>query len=60
MQLYSAARDDNVKMAWHHDSSRLFCDAATAKSGAIAIVSLTLAVTLLVFMIDALAAFDSK
>jgi hypothetical protein len=55
-----AARDDNVKMAWHHDSSRLFCDGATMKAGALAILSLTLAVTALVFMIDALAAFDSK
>ncbi len=51
------ARDD---MAWHHESSRLFCDGATMKTCAIAIVSLTLAITVLVFMIDALASFDSK
>lgn len=50
-------------IGWHHESSRLICDASTlktVKTCAFAAVSLTLAVTFLVFFVDMLASFGDK
>ena len=60
MQRYTS--DDTIKADWHHESSRLFCDASTfktVKTCALAIVSLTMAVTFLVFFVDVLASIGS-
>lgn len=51
---------DSIKMDWHHESSRLICDARTVKTCAFAAMSLTLAVTFLVFFIDVIASLGEK
>jgi hypothetical protein len=54
---------DSIKVDWHHESSRLFCDAPTlkrVKTCAFAAMSLTLAVTFLVFFVDVLASLGEK
>jgi hypothetical protein len=63
MNRYSVYSDDNIKEDWHHESSRLICDASTLKTVkkcAFAVVSLTLAVTFLVFFVDVLASLGEK
>ena len=59
---YVASSDscDSIKVDWHHESSRLICDARTVKTCAFAAMSLTLAVTFLVFFVDVLASLGEK
>ena len=63
MQRYTVTSGDCVKADWHHESSRLICDASTLKTVkkcAFAVASLTLAVTFLVFFVDVLASLGEK
>jgi hypothetical protein len=63
MQRYSVASGDTIKVDWHHESSRLLCNASTfkiVKTCAFAAVALTMAVTFLVFFVDVLASIGAK
>ena len=63
MNRYSVFSSDSIKVDWHHESSRLLCDAPTlkrVKTCAFAAMSLMLALTFLVFFVDVLASFGEK
>jgi hypothetical protein len=63
MQRYSVASSDTIKVDWHHESSRLFCNASTfknVKTCAVAALALTMAVTFMVFFVDVIASIGAK